>query len=735
MKKRPTIALSMIVKNEAHNLGPLFSSIQGCFDEIHITDTGSTDNTVEILKSDKIQELAGCPVIVHHFEWCDDFAKARQHGYDLIGDNIDYIMWMDGDDVLSDKDAFKHWRDNTMHCAHYWLVNYNYAYDGGRPVATFFRERITKNNHGYFWNYFLHEGLINDGKRKVTQQFCPSFTINHMRTEDDIKADRSRNITIFEKHIASGEEFPPRMHYYYGKELFDNGDYAKAVDILQKVCAYGPEIDLQIHDRVMAQQCLALSYGQCGKWDHSLNVALNGLQLEPGRAELFICIGEALSQLQKVNEAKLFFEAAKHCQGGDVGGSIYSSPVARDIYPSERLAEIYINQYNIEAAERELETLKACNSPNVDQIQQRIDMIKTKNVMPQEGELLHTEDIVITTPPQSIVGEWDELVLQQKGLGGSETACVEIARQLKKQTGRPVKVFMPRKTRDIMPSGVEYIPFSHLEGYFRKYKPFRHIAWRHTFNLTPALTYVWSHDLMTRNVQSTKNYHKLWCLTEFHKNFVHDMARIPKDKIDLVRNGIDPELFKKVEATKIPYKVIFSSSPDRGWKQSIEICKIAREKVPNLELHLFYGTQNMRSMGMTAEADELDGLVREHDWVHFHGFVSKEELVKQFKESAVWLYPADFIETSCITAMESLCAGTYPLVRNMGALRYTLGDAIEKDMCTILDTDPCDMKSYQEWADELVHTIEMGLWRNVNVDLNQYSWETVTKDYIQSMNL
>lgn len=735
MKQRPTIALSMIVKNEAHNLGPLFSSIEGCFDEIHITDTGSTDNTVEILKSEEIQKLAGCPVIIHHFEWCDDFAKARQYGWDKVGPQMDYIMWMDGDDVLSDKEAFKHFRDHSLHTAHYWLANYNYAYEHGRPVCTFFRERIVRNNFGYRWNFFLHEGLVHDGQRKVTQQFCPAWSINHMRSEADTKADRSRNISIFEKHLANGEQWAPRMDYYYGKELYDNGDYAKATQVLQKVCSFGPEVDLQIHDRVMAQQCLALAYGQCGKWEHSLNVALNGLQLEPGRAELFICVAEALMQLQKVDEAKLFFEAAKHCPRGDVGGAIYSSPVAKDIYPSQRLAEIYIAQYNVDAAQREVDVLKQCKFPQADDFQARIDLIKNKNVMPTAQELVHTEDIVITTPPQSIVGEWDEMVLAQKGLGGSETACVEIARQLQKQTGRKVKIFMPRKTRDIMPSGVEYIPFNHLEEYFRKYKPARHIAWRHTFNLTPALTYVWSHDLVTRNVQMVQNYHKLWCLTEFHKHFTKDMTGVPLEKIDLVRNGIDPELFTGDKPVRKPAKVIFSSSPDRGWKQSIEICKLAREHVPELELHLFYGTQNMRKMGFTAQADELDAMVNRYDWVHFHGFVPKTDLVRHFHESAVWLYPADFIETSCITAMEALCAGAWPLVRNMGALRYTLSDAIAKDQCTIMDIDPCDMKSYQAWADELVHTIEMERWRDVNADLNQYSWETVTKDYIQSMNL
>jgi len=49
--KRPSISLCIIVKNEEHNLPRLLKSVEGCFDEICITDTGSTDKTVEIAES------------------------------------------------------------------------------------------------------------------------------------------------------------------------------------------------------------------------------------------------------------------------------------------------------------------------------------------------------------------------------------------------------------------------------------------------------------------------------------------------------------------------------------------------------------------------------------------------------------------------------------------------------------------------------------------------------------
>jgi type IV secretory pathway protease TraF len=67
-----------------------------------------------------------------------------------------------------------------------------------------------------------------------------------------------------------------------------------------------------------------------------------------------------------------------------------------------------------------------------------------------------TEDIVITCPPQNAM-EFDEKLYQEKGCGGSETALVEMARNLKKLTGRPVKVFNMRSEDYIAESGVEYI--------------------------------------------------------------------------------------------------------------------------------------------------------------------------------------------------------------------------------------------------------------------------------------
>src|SRR6185369_12411720 len=88
-----TLALTMIVKNEVHNLPRLFESVKGCFDHAYITDTGSTDGTLEYLSSPYSFNDIGCPITVLKFPWCDDFSKARNHALPHI--KQDYWMWMD----------------------------------------------------------------------------------------------------------------------------------------------------------------------------------------------------------------------------------------------------------------------------------------------------------------------------------------------------------------------------------------------------------------------------------------------------------------------------------------------------------------------------------------------------------------------------------------------------------------------------------------------------------------
>src|SRR5688572_16603469 len=110
--KKQTIALACILKNEIRNLPRMLESVRDCFDEIHLTDTGSTDGSIEWIQE---YQKTHPNVFLHHFKWVDDFAAARNASFAPV--KTDFIMWMDLDDVLSDRAAFLEWRENAMYIA------------------------------------------------------------------------------------------------------------------------------------------------------------------------------------------------------------------------------------------------------------------------------------------------------------------------------------------------------------------------------------------------------------------------------------------------------------------------------------------------------------------------------------------------------------------------------------------------------------------------------------------
>jgi len=87
---RPTLSLCMIVKNEIHNLPRCLASVKPYVDEMIIVDTGSDDGTPEI--------AAEFGAKVSYFEWCDDFAAARN--YAISQASGDWILIPDADEEL-----------------------------------------------------------------------------------------------------------------------------------------------------------------------------------------------------------------------------------------------------------------------------------------------------------------------------------------------------------------------------------------------------------------------------------------------------------------------------------------------------------------------------------------------------------------------------------------------------------------------------------------------------------
>lgn len=712
-----TLALCVICKNEIKNLPRLLDSVSDCFDEIHITDTGSTDGTIEYLQD--LQKNG--EVQLHHFTWINDFAAARNYSFSHAC--TDYSMWLDCDDVLVGKEAFLEWKKNLLPTANYWFATYHYGLDKeGNPNCSFVRERVIKNNVGFKWQYFVHEGIPPVCNEPLKVQYAASWEIKHLRTEEDIKVDKNRNLSIFESRKDSLDS---RMQYYYGKELYEAGKYLEAY---QQLTLATEKHDLEIHDRVLGLQYAVCSAIFLNQFEKAIELAQKGLKYAPNRAEFYVSIGDAYLKLGQFDNAIPSYAAAAHCINSAPPGTLRHTPLftsapAYTTYPRNQLARIAFNKGDIQLCQKYLDDAAAFGADfETGQMMAELQKVKSLITVRPKSSLKACDEIVFSCLPIAPY-KWDENIAKERGVGGSETACIEMARHLHKLTGKVVRVFNEREdTLEL--DGVVYEPNAKCRDYFSQNIPKVNIAWRHSVPLTEAPTYIWCHDLGTMGFEDTTKYEQVLCLSKFHKEYVKHLYKIPDEKIRVTRNGIDLSRFEGLDTSiKNPNKIVFSSSPDRGLLRAIAVVNHARQYNPQLELHAFYGVDNMLKLGLKEQADQIVNEVKKHHWVKFHGNVQQSQLVDHLKDAKVWLYPTDFLETYCITALEMLGCRVRPVVRQWGALPYTLS---EQPAC-IVDMDCQKEAQIGAWALTLLDELKV---EQPPVDLSRFSWESVAKEWL-----
>lgn len=715
---RPTLSCAVIAKNEENNVRQWFNSIQGLFDEVIFVDTGSTDKTVEIAT-----EL-GCKVF--HFDWINDFAAARNFAFEQA--TSDYVFWNDLDDVLEDPENFATWRDEIMHLADFWMANYIYSsHSDGRPACTFVRERVIKRNKGMKWKYFVHEGITPPEGTKI--QFIPSWRIRHKRTEADLLKDRSRNLTLFEKHTSRMDN---RMLFYWGKEYFEANRHLDAIEKL-KECLKG---DLEMHDRMLAMQYLAMSYMIKEEYARALDLAMTGIQLAPQRAEYYVLVGDAYLKMNQLQNSIPFFHGAAQCvlpQGNGFVSPIFFNADAYGVYPKNQLARVYANLGDLEKA-KSIATQAYTDHKHTETKQILDELNRITSIVSAVKTAKPCEDIVFTGTPTSPY-VWDGDEYRTKGMGGSETACIEMAEWMAKLSGCPVKVFNARPDVKTV-NGVQYLPVTQVNQYMAENKPYLHVAWRHNIKLTDAPTFVWCHDLLTPGIEQNQNYQKAICLTPFHADFMHNMQLVPYDNIWVSRNGIRPERFEGPKVKKNPNKIVFPSSPDRGLDRAMLVLDEVRKEFPEIDLHVFYGIEHLPQWGHAALHDKLTKMFAERPWVKYHGKTEQTVLTEHFKEAALWLHPCDFIETSCITAMEMIASGVYPVTRRLGGLKDTLKEAEDLGLATLLDCDCVTPGEFLAYTQATLQALRGNHWERPGFkefDPKSISWESVARSWLAEL--
>jgi len=715
---KKTLALTVILKNEINHLPRFWENVKDCFDAFYFTDTGSTDGSFEWLTKLMCDDKR---VSIHQFDWVDDFSAARNYNLKFIKE--DYWAWLDLDDAISDKESFLHWKNELMPFNDMWYAPYNYALDKeGRPACSFTRERVMKTSLEYTFNYFIHEGV---SPKTTANGQVTSWAVNHLRTNDDFAKDKGRNIRIMEQRK---DQFDARMWFYMGKEYFDSQQPEKALDALTRAIE---DEKLSLWDRILAMQYLCHTLNILQRFDDCIKYGTIALQLDPMRAEYWCLVGDAYGMSNRSNISLPFYRAARSCPNVGKDGRSHSFAFGEcyDIYPRIQSAKILFHSLRFEEAIEELGSLdvEEANALRAE-AKRAIEKTTIKTGLPQG------EDVVITCLPNSPY-PWDEDLYKTKGIGGSETAAVEIAKWIKKLTNRKVKIFNHRETAYLSESGVEYLPIGGIHDYFAVNRPKLHVGWRHAERMSESPTITWGHDAITAGLENG-NFGKIMVLSESQKRFTKSMVNVPDDKFIITRNGLNPERFKDLKIEKQSCKVIWPNSPDRGLEYAIKIMERVREAGLPAELHCFYGFGNMKMVPhLKDKAEMLEKMISERPWIKYVGNVDQARLAKEFASSEVWLYPANFIETYCISALEALACKCYPVVRKYGALQDTLKDAAQKGWASMIDCHFEDDSYIDLFAKEVIEAIEFKKYNEIDLNLEENSWAETARQWIKEFDL
>jgi len=291
-----TISLCMIVRNEEDVLARCLDSVCQAVDEIIIVDTGSTDQTKRIAATytDRILD----------FDWIDDFAAARNHAFAQA--RMDYILWLDADDVLPKESmpALKRLKAELDPAVSVVMMPYHAAFDAqGRPLFVYPRERLIKNHAGFVWEGAVHE-VITPRDRVLHSD----IVIEHRKVK---AGDPDRNLRIFEQQRAAGKRLGPRQHYYYARELHYHQRYAEAA------AAFADFLSMPggwLENRMEAYRLLAFCLERQGKTEEAVSALLRSLLEDAPRAEICCDIGRHLLNRGRLKAAVFWYEAAAACQ-------------------------------------------------------------------------------------------------------------------------------------------------------------------------------------------------------------------------------------------------------------------------------------------------------------------------------------------------------------------------------------------------------------------------------------
>lgn len=215
-----TLCLNMIVKNESKIIERLLSSVIGIIDTYCICDTGSTDNTIELINNFFIERKMEGKVITEpfkNFEYNRNFALKECEGMS------DYVLFLDADMIFEIRNFDK---------------NILSSYDSfhilqGNESFFFNNMRIVRNNGLFKYVGVTHEYISTPNNNLVYYFKKDELFISDIGDGGSKHDKFIRDINLLEEAIRIKPDCD-RSHFYLANSYHDSRQFGKAIPIYER---------------------------------------------------------------------------------------------------------------------------------------------------------------------------------------------------------------------------------------------------------------------------------------------------------------------------------------------------------------------------------------------------------------------------------------------------------------------------------------------------------------------
>lgn len=562
MKKQPTVALSLIVKDEFKEVSQIISDAINYVDEINlvVSDKKTADALRTVAKPFKF-------INVKYRKWNDCFDEARNKSMAMC--TTDYMFWIDSDDSFdftSLRSLVTMAEESNLGAI---FLPYNYMYtESGELGARHWRERLIDLSKGYTWRGRVHETLISEENPTSTQVDLP---VIHNATFESVPDKIARNHKILE--LAVQETDDPRYISYLGMSYFSLGLFDKSIETLDKYLQVGQNPD----DIYRALATISESCYKLGLVDRAMEYASRCIVMIPEYPMGYWMLAQYESDQDNHREALEWVRVSEIKPDPDTLAIWDPSArnraiwiAARSLFMMNRFGEAFTELKRI----RNSDEAKQVWEDFLDEAQKE----KFINILPSIQQFFPNDytlwnalsddmkyDIRLrplrnkaTTPKtwndKSIVifcgqgfEEWGPQTLD-KGMGGSEEAVVYLSKELAK-LGYSVTIYAEAdlNVESDVPEGVV--------GWHRpiEWRHWREIDTRDNFNIfvswrQPAyiekikakVKLVDVHDVLPENIMKDMPDVTYMVKSDYHRSLT---PSLPDDKFRIIGNGIAKEQF------------------------------------------------------------------------------------------------------------------------------------------------------------------------------------------------